>query len=375
MLGNGDGTFGTPKNFTVGNTPTSVAVSDFNGDGKPDIAVFNSGWLDVSVLIGNGDGTFQAASYFAVDGGFSSLGVADLNSDGSPDIAVEGAFLLFNRPAGAEASLSPSALNFGDQDIGTGSTPQKVTLFNPGQAALTINSINFRGAQAGDFSETNTCGGRVAAGAECAISVTFKPTATGVRSASLSLTDNGIGSPQTVPLSGTGLGVSLGFGIASGGSSSATVSAGQTAKYQLTIGGAGFSGTATLSCTGAPTGAACMVPASVNVSASTASPISVSVATTSRTMGALARNGSRPSPWLWAMGVLGLAMVPGWFGGPRIRRWQRSTPLLLLMLVCSCGGGSSSSAQNGTPPGTYNLTVTATSGSLAQPVSLKLTVR
>jgi hypothetical protein len=379
MLGNGDGTFGTPKNFTVGNTPTSVAVSDFNGDGKDDIAVLNSGWRDVSVLLGNGDGTFQPATYFAVDGGFSSIAVADLNSDGSPDIAVEGADLLFNRPAGAEASLSPNVLNFGSQDIGTGSTPQQATLFNLGQAGLTINSIHFLGQQAGDFFETNNCGGKVGAGAQCAISVTFKPTATGIRNASLSVSDNGKGSPHTVQLSGTGLGVSLGLRIASGGSSSATVSAGQTANYKLTIGGAGFSGTATLSCKGAPTGAACMVSASVNVSATSASPVAVSVTTTSRTLGALAPSGLRPSPWLWAMGVLSLVVLPGGFARLKVRSWQLSLPLLLLLLVCSCGGGNSTSGSqvnpNGTPAGTYDLTVTAASGSLAQHVSLKLIVQ
>jgi hypothetical protein len=374
MLGNGDGTFGTPKTFAVGHAPGSVAVSDFNGDGKLDIAVFNTFWSDVSVLLGNGDGTFLPAAYFASAGGhLGSIAVADLNGDGSPDIAVEGAYLLFNRPQGADASLSPNSLNFGNQDIGTASTPLKTTLFNLGQTGLTINSISIVGPQAGDFSETNTCGGSVAAGAECVISVTFKPTATGIRNASLSVTDNGIGSPHTVGISGGGAG--LGLGIASGGSSSATVSAGQTANYKLTIGGAGFSGTAALSCTGAPTGAACMVPASVSVSATTSSPVSVSVTTTARTMSALAPSGLRPSPWLWAMGVLGLVTLPGWFHRPRVRRWRRSLPLLLLLLICSCGGGTSSSGQGGTPAGTYDLTVTATSGSLAQHVSLKLIVQ
>jgi hypothetical protein len=483
MLGNGDGTFGTPKNFTVGDAPSSVAVSDFNGDGKADIAVFNVGWSDVSVLLGNGDGTFKPATYFASTGGFASMAVADLNGDGSPDIAVEGAHLLFNRPQGAEASLSPSVLTFGNQEVGTASAPQKVILFNLGRAGLTISNINIIGPHAGDFSETDTCGGSVAAGTECAINVTFKPTAIGIRNASLSVTDSGIGSPQAVPLSGTGIGpvvmltpasltfpnqdvgtnskpqivqlsnigtaplsiskisvtgdfsdtdscggslpashscqisvtfaptangtrsgtlsvvddaagspqtaalsgvgVSLGLGIASGGSNSATVSAGQTANYQLTIGGAGVSGTATFTCTGAPTGATCMVPASVNVSASSPSPVSVSVTTTSRTSGALAPSALRPSPWLWAMGVFGLVMFPGWVSRSRGRIWPWSAPLLLLLLlllllICSCGGGGSSASQgnpNGTPAGTYQLTVTATSGSLAQPVSLKLIVQ
>lgn len=379
MLGNGDGTFGTPKDFVVGNTPTSVAVSDFNGDGKADIAVLNAGWFDVSVLLGNGDGTFQPATYFAAQTGYlgTSIAAADLNGDGFPDIAIAGVALLFNRPPGADASLSPNTLNFGNQEVGTRSTPQQVTLFNLGQAGLTINNISFSGPQAADFSETNTCGGSVAAGTGCKISVKFTPTATGMRSASLTITDNGIRSPQTVPLSGTG--VSLALGIASGGCNSATVSAGQTANYNLTIGGGGVGGTATLSCTGAPQGASCMLPGSVSLSASSATPFSVSVTTTSRTMSALAPSGLRPARWLWAMGVLGLVTLPGGLGRRTGRRWRRSLPLLLLLLVCSCGGdGSSSGSQanpNGTPAGTYPLQVTAKSGSMNQSIQLTLIVQ
>src|SRR6266704_6604590 len=63
LLGNGDGTFQAPLTFTAGGRPASVAVGDFNGDGKPDLAVANQGISppgNVSVLLGNGDGTFQA---------------------------------------------------------------------------------------------------------------------------------------------------------------------------------------------------------------------------------------------------------------------------------------------------------------------------
>ena len=61
LLGNGDGTFQAAVNYPAGLNPFSVAVGDFNGDGKPDLAVANYGSNTVSVLLGNGDGTFQAA--------------------------------------------------------------------------------------------------------------------------------------------------------------------------------------------------------------------------------------------------------------------------------------------------------------------------
>jgi hypothetical protein len=49
-VGQGDGTFATPVNYPVGSEPTSVAVGDFNGDGKQDLAVANEGSANVSVL-------------------------------------------------------------------------------------------------------------------------------------------------------------------------------------------------------------------------------------------------------------------------------------------------------------------------------------
>ena len=61
LLGNGDGTFQPPSvDFAGGAHPRSVAVADFNGDGKPDLAVANAGSDTVSVLLGNGNGTFAA---------------------------------------------------------------------------------------------------------------------------------------------------------------------------------------------------------------------------------------------------------------------------------------------------------------------------
>jgi hypothetical protein len=52
MLGNGDGTFQAPVQYTAGNEPISVAIEDFNGDGKPDLAVANSGANQVLNMLG-----------------------------------------------------------------------------------------------------------------------------------------------------------------------------------------------------------------------------------------------------------------------------------------------------------------------------------
>ncbi len=102
-------------------------------------------------------------------------------------------------------SLSTTSLSFGSQNIGTTSAGQNVTLTNTGSAALSISSIAVTGSNSGDFAQTNSCGSSLAAGANCSIGVTFTPTAAGSRSASVTITDNATGSPQSFTLSGTGV--------------------------------------------------------------------------------------------------------------------------------------------------------------------------
>lgn len=90
LLGNGDGTFQTPKQFwdipTFG-LPTQLAVGDFNHDGKLDLAVtINPSGMEV--LMGNGDGTFQNPVNYPTDDLPGGMTVADLNGDGAPDIVV-----------------------------------------------------------------------------------------------------------------------------------------------------------------------------------------------------------------------------------------------------------------------------------------------
>jgi probable HAF family extracellular repeat protein len=106
--------------------------------------------------------------------------------------------------SGPKASLSPSSLTFSTQAIGTTSAAKTVMLKNTGTAGLTITSIAITGTNAVDFLQTHTCGSSLAAGASCSISVTFKPKATGTRTAALSVSDNAAGSPQNVSLSGIG---------------------------------------------------------------------------------------------------------------------------------------------------------------------------
>ena len=101
-------------------------------------------------------------------------------------------------------SLSALSLVFPAQPVNTSSGSRKVTLKNEGATALNFTAITVVGTNAGNFTQTNTCGTSVAAGASCTISVIFKPTATGTRTAAVSISDNGGGSPQKINLAGTG---------------------------------------------------------------------------------------------------------------------------------------------------------------------------
>ncbi len=196
---------------------------------------------------------------------------------------------------------------------------------NSGAIPLAISKV----AITGPFAETNNCGTGLGPGPQsCGINVTFTPTAAGAATGTLTITDSASDSPQTVALTGGNAG--LGLSVASGGSASATVSAGQTATYSLSIGGQGVAGTATFTCTGAPTGATCNVPASTPFSATTASKISVSVTTTAHS-GALPFHFPQMT-WLWALAALGC--LTAW----RLVIWPIfSAPSLELgPTVCSC---------------------------------------
>ena len=106
-------------------------------------------------------------------------------------------------PSQPAVSLSATSLTFTSTAVGVASSAQSVTLTNSGNAALTISSVTVGGTDPADFSQTNTCGSSVAAGANCTVMVVFNPTASGSVTASLSFSDNASGSPQSVGLSGS----------------------------------------------------------------------------------------------------------------------------------------------------------------------------
>jgi hypothetical protein len=121
------------------------------------------------------------------------------NATGSPQTVS-----LSGTGTAAVVSLSSTTLAFGNQSVGTTSTVQTLTLSNTGNAALSITSLALAGTNASDFAQTNTCGSSLAVGANCTVAVMFTPSVSGTEAASLNISDNSSGSPQTVSLSGAG---------------------------------------------------------------------------------------------------------------------------------------------------------------------------
>ena len=88
FIGNGDGTFHGPVSYTTQNTPDGLVEADFNNDGKLDLAVANARSTTVSVLLGNGDGTFQPHLDYQLNFTAYILAKGDFNHDGNVDLAI-----------------------------------------------------------------------------------------------------------------------------------------------------------------------------------------------------------------------------------------------------------------------------------------------
>jgi hypothetical protein len=103
-----------------------------------------------------------------------------------------------------EASFSPYRLNFGTVAVGHEVTAD-VTVTSTGTTALDISKLGVTGADASNFKPTSHCPSSLAPSDSCTIAVTFTPSTTGSRTATLAITDNvSEGSPHDVPLLGTG---------------------------------------------------------------------------------------------------------------------------------------------------------------------------
>jgi len=182
-------------------------------------------------------------------------------------------------PRPSALSFSPTTLTFADQDIGTTSNSQAVTITNFGGSPLNFSGISARG----DFPETNNCPGTLLAGASCIANVSFAPTVNGPETGLLTLNDDSgnLGASQAVTLAGTGLlprhlslsPATLNFCCyAIGDSSSQTVTVTNTGSASVQIAGIAMNGDPSLVVQGSTcgsilsAGATCTVTVTFNPS-------------------------------------------------------------------------------------------------------------
>jgi centrosomal CEP192-like protein len=232
-------------------------------------------------------------------------------------------------------SVTPTSLAFGTVNSGSSSSPQAVTVTNTGTVSVSVSSISFTGTNSTQFSQTNTCGSSIAVGANCAVNVTFSPTATGAMSAVLNV-NGGAAGTQTVPLTGTGGGgtnsfsalpPSLNFGTVTSGSSSATqaVTVTDTGSASITVSAVTITGTnpsmfsQTNNCTTLASNATCTITVTFSPTTTGSLSATLNVAVTglttqtvalSGTGGSLGSGGSvKPMAGQWYMSSQGLI---GW---------------------------------------------------------------
>jgi hypothetical protein len=180
----------------TGNAPLNITSVAVFGTNAADFAQTNN----CGISLAAGANCTINVTFTPSTGGSrtAALAITD-NAAGSPQsVSLSGTGIS------TVVNVSPSSLAFGNQSVGATSATKAVTLTNSGTSALTVTSIAVFGSNSGDYAQTNNCGSSVGAGANCTISVTFTPSATGSRVASLAIADNATGSPQSVSLSGTG---------------------------------------------------------------------------------------------------------------------------------------------------------------------------
>jgi hypothetical protein len=208
LPGVGNGTFGAPIVVAGTGIYLGLAAGDMSLDGKLDLLAIaggaGAGFESVQVWTGNGDGTFQIPQPLDFGGAQNGIALGSFtNGTGLSSVSTSADQLIsINSP---RVDLSPLPFDYGNVNVGVGD-PQVITLTNSSASSVTATSITITGTNAADFTETDNClNNSVAAGHTCTITVTFTPSASGVRTALLSVVDNGFANTQRDNLQGTGV--------------------------------------------------------------------------------------------------------------------------------------------------------------------------
>ncbi len=373
------GTMSAAQSVTLTNTGSAtLTINGFSlGGANPSDFTLSSANCKQSQSLAVGSSCAFAIGFapLAVGNLSATLQILDNSAQSPRNVPLTGVGL-----APPTVALSPTSLNFAAQIVGSTSSGQSITLTTSGSGTLAISSIS---TSSSDFRASNNCGSSVAGGASCTITVTFNPIAPGNRTGILVIVDNATVSPQMASLSG--LGTDFSISPAAGSPNSATVTSGQSATYTLSAAGSsGFSGTVSFTCSDPAFQSSCGVsPNSLVVNGTTAQNATVTVTTTARS--------ALPPRWHPPILPLGLRVALPWLllllsivilasALRRRSRWRRAWVGLAAMLMAAalffgCGGGGAPPPPQGTPSGTYTITVSATSAGVTRATMLSLTVR
>jgi YVTN family beta-propeller protein len=179
---------------------------------------------------------------YATDGQDATSNMTTSNGGSSPLIGAIASYLFTVSPlaTGPAVSLNPGTVNFGSQPVGMSATPITVTLTNTGTTNLVFTSVGApAGTNAGDFviQTASTCSGgsTVTPNSSCTIVVGFTPSASGARTATITLVDNATNSPQSLNLTGSGTLPPANITATGGTPQSATVSTAFAAPLAVTV--------------------------------------------------------------------------------------------------------------------------------------------
>jgi len=199
-----EGVASAPVPVTLTNTGTSALTITKIQTSGPNATDFQSANVNCPIspatLAAGGKCTINV-TFTPLKGGPRNgyLQVSD-NATGTPQKAV-----LTGTGQAPAVTLSPQSLTFGDQQIGASSAQQTITVTNIGEAPLAISSIALTGADPSEYTLSQNCGTSLAMSSQCTYTVTFSPTASWARVASITMIDNAQGSPHVVGLAGNGV--------------------------------------------------------------------------------------------------------------------------------------------------------------------------
>ena len=197
----------TPSTVTIGGTTNAIATvtNDSSNQGVTwSLTQSNSscspacGMLSSTTSASGATITFSAPAVMPINDSvtITAASVAAPTKSNSATITILASNII--------VTFTPPSLNFGTIAVGVTSPLLSTTMTNSGNSALSITNIEIVGSSSSNFTETNTCGTSLTAAKSCTITSTFQATKSGFISADISINDNGIGSPQTVHLSGKG---------------------------------------------------------------------------------------------------------------------------------------------------------------------------